>query len=192
MWLLVSLGERSNRPGLVALAWAMMPLHFSSLCACTYHVFYNAPSLAPLVALQAASTAVGNATMAAAAIRLAREPSRAGAEPASGWGVLEFAASWSPEDSALLGKTLAWSVISAAVIKYGSLWLGWPLFGDADGALVSPAPLGVALAVICGGTAATAAALAERCARWTPRSPPPVAEAAVDGAATQQQQQPGA
>lgn len=29
-----------------ALVWGMLPLHASSLTACTYHFFYNAPSLA--------------------------------------------------------------------------------------------------------------------------------------------------
>ena len=38
--------------------------------ACTFHFFYNAPILYPMVAAQAGLTVVGNATMAAAAWRI--------------------------------------------------------------------------------------------------------------------------
>lgn len=56
------------------LTWGMLPLHTSGICACTYHFFYNAPQLNILVALQAALTCFGNATMAAAAFRISRNP----------------------------------------------------------------------------------------------------------------------
>ena len=48
----------------------MTPLLGGALCACTFHFFYNSPSLAPLVALQAGLTVVGNATMWVAAWRV--------------------------------------------------------------------------------------------------------------------------
>jgi Protein of unknown function (DUF2499)/Protein of unknown function (DUF3593) len=52
------------------LTWGMLPLHTSGICACTYHLFYNAPSLNLLVTLQAGLTCLGNATMAFAAYRI--------------------------------------------------------------------------------------------------------------------------
>ena len=48
----------------------MTPLLGGALCACTFHFFYNSPTLAPLVALQAGLTVVGNATMWFAAWRV--------------------------------------------------------------------------------------------------------------------------
>ena len=52
------------------MSWGMTPLLGGALCACTFHFFYNSPSLAPLVALQAGLTVVGNATMWVAAWRV--------------------------------------------------------------------------------------------------------------------------
>ena len=51
--------------------WGMLPLHTSGIVACTYHLFYNDPALAWCVALQAATTCLGNATLAFACYRLA-------------------------------------------------------------------------------------------------------------------------
>ena len=56
--------------------WGMLPLHTSGIVACTYHLFYNAPSIAWCVALQAGMTCLGNTTLAIACLRLAL---------ASGW-----------------------------------------------------------------------------------------------------------
>ncbi|KAK7309020.1 hypothetical protein RJT34_05427 [Clitoria ternatea] len=52
------------------LSWAMVPLLAGALCACTWHFFYNSESLEVLVALQAALTVLGNATMCIAAYRI--------------------------------------------------------------------------------------------------------------------------
>ncbi|CAM9386316.1 unnamed protein product [Ectocarpus sp. 4 AP-2014] len=52
------------------LTWGMLPLHTSGLIACTYHIFYNAPELISLVAMQAGLTCFGNATMAFATWRV--------------------------------------------------------------------------------------------------------------------------
>ena len=49
----------------------MLPLHSSGICACTYHVLYNASSVEFLIALQALLTTVGNTTLAFATYRLA-------------------------------------------------------------------------------------------------------------------------
>ncbi len=49
------------------LAYGMLPLHASSMCAVTYHFFYNAPALSALVTLQAGLTCFGNVTLLLAA-----------------------------------------------------------------------------------------------------------------------------
>lgn len=58
-------------PQYKGVTWGMLPLHSSGIVACAYHVFFNAPSLAWLVTLQAFLTCVGNTTMAFACWRLA-------------------------------------------------------------------------------------------------------------------------
>ena len=62
--------EVSGNPRWKGLSMGMVPSHASGLCACTYHIFYNSPYLGSLVALQAALTCVGNATMGFAAYRI--------------------------------------------------------------------------------------------------------------------------
>ncbi|GAX76244.1 hypothetical protein CEUSTIGMA_g3688.t1 [Chlamydomonas eustigma] len=52
------------------LTWGMLPSLGSAMCACTWHFFYNAPSLEFLVTLQAFLTIVGNATCWIAAYRI--------------------------------------------------------------------------------------------------------------------------
>ena len=50
-----------------AFSWGMLPALGSAMCACTWHFFYNAPTLEYLVAVQAGLTIVGNITLALAA-----------------------------------------------------------------------------------------------------------------------------
>lgn len=69
-------GERCREPEWGWLALAMLPAFLSAMAACTWHLFDNAEALKGLVVLQAASTALGNTTMAAAAWALARRSSR--------------------------------------------------------------------------------------------------------------------
>ncbi|KAK7307814.1 hypothetical protein VNO77_41211 [Canavalia gladiata] len=57
------------------LSWGMVPLLGGALCACTWHFFYNSESLEVLVALQAALTVIGNATMCIAAYRIYKSSS---------------------------------------------------------------------------------------------------------------------
>lgn len=64
--------EYTGVPQYKGVTWGMLPLHSSGIVACTYHVFFNAPSLAWLVTLQAFLTCVGNTTMAFACWRLAK------------------------------------------------------------------------------------------------------------------------
>ncbi|KAM1143306.1 hypothetical protein ACFX2B_031843 [Malus domestica] len=54
----------------------MVPLLGGALCACTWHFFYNSESLEVLVALQAALTVIGNATMCIAVYRIYRSSER--------------------------------------------------------------------------------------------------------------------
>ena len=55
------------------MTWGMMPLFAGALTACTYHFFYNSPELDFLVAIQAALTWIGNATLWAAAYRIFKD-----------------------------------------------------------------------------------------------------------------------
>ncbi|XP_057775621.1 uncharacterized protein LOC130994601 [Salvia miltiorrhiza] len=63
-------GDKSGFESWKGLSWGMVPLLGGALCACTWHFFYNAESLEILVALQAALTVIGNATMCVAAYRI--------------------------------------------------------------------------------------------------------------------------
>ncbi len=142
-------GNASGRPAWKGLSWGMLPLHASSLCACTYHLFYNSPSLSSLVTLQAGLTCFGNCTLAAAALRLA---SRYGDAPAA---QLPRCSAPGDNDAAFLAKTLVGSLAGGAAVKYASLLSDLPF---------EPS-LPLALAIILSGTAATGAALAARSAQ---------------------------
>jgi len=125
----------------------MLPLHTSSLCACTFHLFYNAPALYPLVALQAALTLGGNVTLALAAWRLAER--YAAAPPPQ---LVAPRPPVEPNDVAFLGKTALGSLALAALVK-----------GASPGVDVLFHPtLPAALALVLGGTAATATVFAAR------------------------------
>ncbi|XP_075640803.1 uncharacterized protein LOC142612587 isoform X1 [Castanea sativa] len=63
-------GEQSGYESWKGLSWGMVPLLGGAFCACTWHFFYNSESLEVLVALQAALTVIGNATMCIAAYRI--------------------------------------------------------------------------------------------------------------------------
>ncbi|BAU00494.1 hypothetical protein LR48_Vigan06g006700 [Vigna angularis] len=63
-------GHKSRYPAWKGLSWGMVPLLGGAFCACTWHFFYNSETLEVLVALQAALTVIGNATMCIAAYRI--------------------------------------------------------------------------------------------------------------------------
>ncbi|KAK5777608.1 Ycf49-like protein [Gossypium arboreum] len=65
-------GEKSGFESWKGLSWGMVPLLGGAFCACTWHFFYNSESLEVLVALQAALTVIGNATMCYAAFRICK------------------------------------------------------------------------------------------------------------------------
>jgi hypothetical protein len=129
----------------------MVPLHASSLCACTYHLFFNAPTLSALVTIQAGLTCLGNCTLAAAAIRLAG--SYGDMPPAS-----VSQAAGSDSDAAFLAKGLVGSFAGGAAVKYASLLSDVPF---------EPS-LPLALAIIGGGMAATTASLVARSRETVP------------------------
>ncbi|KAE9596797.1 hypothetical protein Lal_00007515 [Lupinus albus] len=70
MTLVWQYGEKSGYEAWKGLSWGMVPLLGGALCACTWHFFYNSESLEVLVAIQAALTVIGNATMCIAAYRI--------------------------------------------------------------------------------------------------------------------------
>lgn len=79
-WLLaigavVSWGCLRGEPEWRWLALAMLPALASALCACTWHLYDNAPDLHGLVTLQAALTLIGNTALAVAAWHLWRRRS---------------------------------------------------------------------------------------------------------------------
>ncbi|KAL2630195.1 hypothetical protein R1flu_014881 [Riccia fluitans] len=65
-------GDTPGKSAWKGLTWGMVPLLGGAMCACTWHFFYNAPSLEVLVVLQAFLTVVGNFTMWIAAYRIWR------------------------------------------------------------------------------------------------------------------------
>jgi len=71
MGLVWRIGTLSGNGRWKGLTWAMIPSHTSGVCACVYHFFYNADSVAYVVLLQAFFTFLGNTTLAFAAWRLA-------------------------------------------------------------------------------------------------------------------------
>jgi polyferredoxin len=80
------LGRRRAEPAWNWLALAMLPALVSAMCACTWHLYDNSPSLYGLVVLQAGLTAVGNLALALACLMLLRRagatkhPNRAGSD----------------------------------------------------------------------------------------------------------------
>ncbi|CAM9586741.1 unnamed protein product [Discosporangium mesarthrocarpum] len=111
------------------LTWGMAPLHVSGLCACAFHVFYNSPQLNALVPLQASLTCFGNATMAWAAWRIWK----AGQREAEGAGGARATTDAVPvampalkDEVVFYGKIALVTVLGAALVKYGELFLDFP------------------------------------------------------------------
>jgi len=81
------LGRQRGEPAWNWLALAMLPALVSAMCACTWHLYDNSPSLYGLVVLQAGLTALGNLALALACLLLLRrQASRPQAEEAPGDG----------------------------------------------------------------------------------------------------------
>lgn len=134
---------------------AMLFLHTSSLCACTYHIFFNDAAVKPLVLLQAALTFFGNIALALAARSISKQHQRQrDGDSNTSYGLAQT--SFDADDqctkhaalfarSQLTGiedlsdtvtqqppslvviETACISFVSAAGIKYGELLFDWPL-----------------------------------------------------------------
>lgn len=107
---------------------AMILLHTSGLVACTYHFFYNAPSLNILVAMQAVLTFCGNTALAFAAYRIFSSASDL--ESSTG-GSKSQETKLNPNfklesGTAYLISLLVSSGIGSAFIKWGELYLRTP------------------------------------------------------------------
>jgi hypothetical protein len=142
--------EVTKRPAWKGLTLGMIPCHASGIAACTFHLFYNAPALNSVVAMQALLTVVGNTTCALASYRIAKEGERMLASPPTttepetdvndeveiieisigneslkGWE--DLSAAWAADsDAVLLLKLALVSAVASAGVKYGSLLVDFP------------------------------------------------------------------
>ncbi|KAJ8907759.1 hypothetical protein NDN08_007864 [Rhodosorus marinus] len=113
------------------LTWGMIPLHTSGLLACTFHLFYNAPVLDPLVTMQAALTCIGNTTMWYAAQRISKGRTKEESSKAvssnkndkTGAKTINESGSNAAED---LIKVGALSVVASLFLHYGTLFFDFP------------------------------------------------------------------
>lgn len=137
MGLVWQYGVSTGRPQWKGLVWGMLPLHTSGICACTYHIFYNSSSLNGLVALQAALTCFGNATMAFATWRIARSEPNSTAT-SSDYPSEEVQKSQYPQDSdaSYVTRLFIVSAFLSVIVKWGSLSLNWPFQPNLNTALV--------------------------------------------------------
>ena len=139
MGLVWRIGLASGNERWKGMTWAMIPSHTSGICACVYHLFYNAPSVAYIVLLQAFFTFLGNCTLAFASYRLAVSNGwtlRAALGRADDSGdvaplpaatpsaaTVQAVADAVPEAPTALLTVFAWTVATSYVIKYGETLL---------------------------------------------------------------------
>ncbi len=67
IWLIWEYGSLTENRAWWGFSFAMLPALISAMCACTWHLFDNSPSLEWLVTLQASMTVLGNFTLLIAA-----------------------------------------------------------------------------------------------------------------------------
>lgn len=106
------------------LTWGMLPLHTSGLCACTYHLFYNAPSLNILVAIQALLTFFGNCTLCFASFRIfsgKRQENQTEGTNLPNLSKVSF-----ESDNAYFVNLLIASCVGSAAVKWGALYVDAP------------------------------------------------------------------
>jgi hypothetical protein len=148
--------EVVKRPAWKGLTWGMVPCHASGIAACTFHLFYNAPALNSVVAMQALLTVIGNSTCAIAAYRICKEGERLQCEVVAAdeadkadkaddiqsardetleismgsesmKGWEDLSATWaSDSDAVLLLKLALVSTAVSAFVKWGSLAVDFP------------------------------------------------------------------
>lgn len=117
IWKYADITGRQQWKGLV---WGMIPLHTSGICACTYHLFYNAPELNALVAVQAALTSFGNAGMAYATWRIYKAAKKDDDEKVV---VVEGDAD---SDGKYYTQLVVGTILLSVGVKWGSLLVDWP------------------------------------------------------------------
>ena len=139
MSLIWNYADVKKRPSYKGMTWGMVTSHASGLAACTFHVFYNSPTLNSVVALQAGLTCLGNATLGIAAFRMYQEGKRLGISSNGGdeddaVSVLTGSRALQPPsstsfletDAFLLLKLLVVSTLVSAAVKWGSLFVDFP------------------------------------------------------------------
>ena len=148
---------------------AMTPFLASGFCACTFHLFYNSPSVNALVPLQALLTLLGNCACGVAAWSVVKEGEAMKVDEAMKADEskadetnrvvipprVTSSFDWAPEpNAASVLKLAAWSAIGAAGVKHGELLCGTfflePTYGKA--LAVVAAPTAIWCAVVFGGT----------------------------------------
>lgn len=161
MSLVWDFAETTRNPTWKGLTWGMLPLHASGVVACTYHFFYNDPSLQFLVTTQAGLTLLGNITLMIAAFRIASSNGwtldevnpwpRSNTSPVGlvvdGVAALPLEVKEATESNQVLAaKLVALTLFASYAVKYGELGLDLPF---------TPNPA-VATAMILGIPAITA------------------------------------
>ena len=133
--------EVTDNPKWRGLTWGMLPLHASGIAACTYHFFYNSPSLQGIVTTQAGLTLLGNITVAIAAYRIAvsngwtlkelnpfrksdNSPSEVAIDEISSQALSILPITESKE--VLVAKLVTLTFLTSYLVKYGELALDLP------------------------------------------------------------------
>mmetsp|Transcript_10394 Transcript_10394/g.10468 ORF Transcript_10394/g.10468 Transcript_10394/m.10468 type:complete len:391 (+) Transcript_10394:93-1265(+) len=130
----------SNNSRWKGMTWGMLPSHTSGVCACTYHLFYNSPSISWIVAVQAFLTVFGNSTMAYAAYRIFQfennKRNNASVEEINSASSSDTDANINADETGLIPlnetdgelatKILVTSVLASIVVKYGELFSDIP------------------------------------------------------------------
>ena len=147
--------EVSGNPRWKGLTWGMLPFHSSGLCACTYHVFYNAAPVGGLVAVQSLLTVVGDLTCWYAAYRIyeyAREYGPSSQLPA-GWQQARDSATGATYYYSDKGET-TWDLSSIASKGSEGPAVGNGLFSKAAAGMDTEVAYFTKLTVLCVATSA--------------------------------------
>ena len=111
-------GERTGNASWKNLTLAMSPFLASGLTACTFHAFYNAPSINALVPLQALLTLLGNCGCALAAYTIT-----SGEKTTVGDGSVALKGERAIDDGFSFALKLAlWTTLASCAVKYGELY----------------------------------------------------------------------
>ena len=113
-------GERTGNVAWRNLTLAMSPFLASGLTACTFHAFYNAPSINSLVPLQALLTLLGNCGCALAAYTITSAENDSTTDIRGG---VKLKGDRAIDDGIGFALKLAlWTTLVSAAVKYGELY----------------------------------------------------------------------